>query len=378
MSTGFTIQSTRQQTGWKTITVQTRVRLRDQRRVALPQRGSGGVFKCDIGAYEFVPWVVGQLLPRPASGTGKLAPTWSVTGGAAGTSGTYDAWSPARRLDIATRPTRSGETAIVSWAQDDVTSAVRIVHAGIVVWPDDPQLHIAGAPVNLGHSAVTDGYAVAPDRAQAFEGEEPNLDLAGKIVSTNVFTRTELTAEPGDSYTVLQFTKGTQTSGDVKVLAVKTVDWNKAGMRDMRDRDATDGYSDTDCVIGRELQVSCDHGYRRPARWPRRPRGPAGLAAERDGLRWRAEVRRPDFDPEHDGWARTAGPCTGTARWPDHPDPGCGAHDLREYGSRSRRSRPGSGVVPAGQPPRRLAGEERRLPVPLARGRCDAEDRDRQ
>ena len=161
---------------------------RDQRRVALPQRGSGGVFKCDIGAYEFVPWVVGQPLPRPASGTGKQAPTWSVTGGVGDTSGTYDAWSLARRLDLATRPTRPGETAIVSWALDDVTSTVRIVHAGIVVWPDDPQFHIAGAPVNLGHSAITDGYSVAPDYAQAFEGEEPNLDLAGKIVSTNVFT----------------------------------------------------------------------------------------------------------------------------------------------------------------------------------------------
>ena len=84
-------------------------------------------------------------------------------------------------------------------------------------------------------------------------------------------TRTELTAEPGDSYTVLQFTKGTQTSGDVKVLVVKTVDWNTPGIRDMRDRDATDGYTDTDCVIGRELRYPDDHGCRRHARWPRRP-----------------------------------------------------------------------------------------------------------
>ena len=53
---------------------------------------------------------------------------------------------------------------------------------------------------------------------------------------------------------MLQFSKRTQTSGDVKVLAVKTVDWNKAGIRDIRNRDTTDGYTDTDCVIGRELR----------------------------------------------------------------------------------------------------------------------------
>ena len=73
-----------------------------------------------------------------------------------------------------------------------------------------------------------------------------------------VFNRTELHAadgdpEEGDSYSVVHLSKSTQTSGSLKVLVVKTLDWDTAGIRDLRDRDAADGYSETDCVIGREL-----------------------------------------------------------------------------------------------------------------------------
>ena len=119
-------------------------------------------------------------------------------------------------------------------------------------WPDAPQLHVSGSPVNLSHSAITDGFQVSASEAQAFEGDDP---VSAKIVTTNVFSRTiDLTLE-GDSYSVLPFSKGTQSSGTVMVQVVRTLDWNTAGIRDMRDRvdDLIDGYDGTDCVIGREL-----------------------------------------------------------------------------------------------------------------------------
>ncbi len=57
--------------GWGTIKVEQHKRLTDQRDVALPQRGTFNLYKCDIGVYEFVPWVVGKPLPghrrRPGS-----------------------------------------------------------------------------------------------------------------------------------------------------------------------------------------------------------------------------------------------------------------------------------------------------------------------
>ena len=51
----------------------------------------------------------------------------------------------------------------------------------------------------------------------------------------------------------MHLSKSTQTSGGLKVLVVKTLDWDTAGIRDLRDRETADGYSATDCVIGREL-----------------------------------------------------------------------------------------------------------------------------
>lgn len=249
------------QSGAGTITVTDHVRLTDQRGLVMPQRGAALTYRCDIGAYEFETWVVGQPLPRPPSASGKEAPQWTVNGAQeqGGASG-YHAWSPAARLDYPIRPTRlpiSGpptELAEVSWALGNaLATAPRMTQIGIVVWPDRPQLHISGATVNLSHSDVTDGFAVSQGDARAFEGFEPQEELAGKIVNNNIFSRTELTAQAGDSYSVLQFLKGTQSSSDVKVLVVNTVAWDTPGIRDLRDREAADGYSLTDCVIGREL-----------------------------------------------------------------------------------------------------------------------------
>ncbi|MEZ4837030.1 MAG: hypothetical protein R2873_34395 [Caldilineaceae bacterium] len=67
----------------------------------------------------------------------------------------------------------------MSWKiSTDPTSEESIQQSGIVVWPDDPQLHISGAPVYLAHNLVNDGYLVSS--ARAFEGLSPADDAQGR------------------------------------------------------------------------------------------------------------------------------------------------------------------------------------------------------
>ena len=233
----------------------------DQRGFALPQRGANQTYRCDIGAYEFAAWVVGQPVPRPPSISGTSLPQWQVDNKDATD---YHAWSPAPMLDYAIRPTRPAtggapmQIAAVTWTPSNPTAGKTMTQSGIVVWPDQPQLHVSAARVNLAHSGITDGFNVSPGDARAYEGYEPVEELAGTIVSGTVFNRTELHAadgdpEEGDSYSVVRFTKGTQSSGSLKVVVVKTLDWDTPGIRDLRDRVSADAYTQTDCVIGREL-----------------------------------------------------------------------------------------------------------------------------
>jgi hypothetical protein len=252
----------RQEIGNGTITVQPSDRSTDQRGVPVPQRGSprrddgnGGSYGCDSGAYEFQPWVVGQPLPRPPAAIGTQPPSWNV-GGAKDTSETnsYHIWSSATAQDFTLRPSPDNgdqillaqELVEVTWKTDpDPASAASLAQTGLIEWPDNPQIHISGARVNVAHDKVSDGYTAAS--ARAFEGRTPADDPAGQIFSSGVFTRTELTGYPGDSYSVLEYVKGNQTNAALKVGVVQTVDWNATGVRDMRS-------SVTVCEIGRELQ----------------------------------------------------------------------------------------------------------------------------
>ncbi len=284
--------------GYGSITVAARSdRSTDQRGLALPQRGTNQTYRCDIGAYEFAAWVVGQPLPRPPSVSGSNLPQWTINEEDASA---YHAWSLAPMLDFAIRPTRPAaggspmETAEVTW------SLGGLVQSGIVVWPDNPQLHVGSAEVNLAHTAITDGFNVAPGTARAYEGFEP-VELVGAIIDGTVFNRSELHAadgdpEEGDSYSVVQLSKSTQSSGSLKVLVIKTLDWDTPGIRDLRDRETADGYNVTDCVIGRELAYPAfndksDPAFALPAHTD--PEGRSGwiLYGEAyDGVRTSAEL----------------------------------------------------------------------------------------
>ncbi len=231
------------------ITVDPRTRLLDQRGLPLPQRGTTRVYNCDMGAVEFQPWIVGQAIPRPPIALGGNVPEW--TGVAEPQS--YHLWSSATSQDFALRPTpnngdadlKPSEMVTLKWeTSTDTTLSIKIDQKGIVEWPDDPQLHIAQVPVNFNHEGVTDGYLVSA--ARAFEGRISKDAEAGTILSLGVFTRTLLPALAGDSYSVIQLVKGSQSSAGVKILVVKSVDWNTAGIRDMRAERAL-------CTIGTEL-----------------------------------------------------------------------------------------------------------------------------
>lgn len=230
----------------------------DQRGLSLPLRGvqpladDTSVFHCDIGAYEFQPWIVGQSLPRPPAAVGD-PPLWQTTNGAKLNG--YNAWSLGTRQDFATRPSfdtsatdnQLPEQIRVVWDRNpDLSQVEELPQIGLAIWPENPQIHIAGAPVNLEHSAIADGFLVST--AAAFEGTAPPPNNeAGVILSGGVFMRT-LLALPGDSYSVLQYSASSGAPA-LKIQVVKSVNWQDAGVRDFRVPTA----QVEPCIIGKEL-----------------------------------------------------------------------------------------------------------------------------
>ncbi len=239
------------------ITVNNRTRSADQRGMALPQAGVKNRYFCDIGAYEFQTWVVGQPLPRPPIAVGTQAPRWALGASQLDTEDPpYHTWSAATSQNFPLRPSPNdgdadiepNEILTVSWkTSSEPTSQESIKLSGIVVWPDNPQLHISGTPVNLVHNQVNDGFLVSAVRA--FEGLSPADDAAGTIYNSNVFIRTELLAEQGDSYSVVVLGRGNQANATLKVKVVKTISWNSTGVRDVRNEA-------TVCTIGAPLAYS--------------------------------------------------------------------------------------------------------------------------
>ncbi|MEZ4640490.1 MAG: hypothetical protein R2856_36960 [Caldilineaceae bacterium] len=120
----------------------------------------------------------GRASARPPIAVGSQAPRWSLGVSQLDTeSPPYHTWSAATAQNFPLRPSpndgdadlEADEILSVSWKiSTDPTSEESIQQSGIVVWPDDPQLHISGAPVYLAHNLVNDGYLVSS--ARAFEG----------------------------------------------------------------------------------------------------------------------------------------------------------------------------------------------------------------
>jgi hypothetical protein len=267
-----------------TITVTDRRQAVDQRGLPLPQRGpTGGQYRCDIGAYEFQPWLVGQPLPRPPAAIGTQPPSWEIDGSSVdGVIPAHHVWSAATAQDWVLRPPsqRDGEQQMVSviWKTDpNPASEASLSQVGVAIWPDDPQLHISGARVDLNHQAVSDGFQASS--AQAYVGSES----VGQILPVGVFSRT-LTSKDG-AYSVLQFVQSNQVNGAIKVQVVKTVDWNTPGIRDMRSEAST-------CTIGTHLDYEFINAAGETVRH-QDPEGKAGQILQGtafDGVRSAAEL----------------------------------------------------------------------------------------
>ncbi len=238
------------------ITVRAGSTQHDQRGIALPQRGTAGQFRCDIGAYEFKPYIVGERILRPPAAVGSSPPSWELGNESLDAANPpYHVWSPATARDYPLHPTPNnqdgelvaGEIVTLIWTTNaDPQERTTMRQTGVVEWPDDPQLHVAGAHVNLTHLGVIDDFLISD--ARAFEGRGPEDDAAGTILSNGVFSRTQLNAVAGDSYSVLTFVKDAQSNATAQVLVVKSVDWNAPGVRDLRA-----DVLGTSCVIGRPL-----------------------------------------------------------------------------------------------------------------------------
>ena len=182
----------------------------------------------------------------PPAAIGTEPAQWTSVGGTTGTTATqdYHAWNrPPVRTSPSGQPARTNNTpntAALTWITHDsplLRDKDEIEQKASSSGPTLPKIHVSGARVSLNHEEINDGYLVSTTRA--FEGTIPDPDAAGILLSSAVFTRTELVDNPtttgnaGDSYSVLQFTKGTQTSAALKALVVKTMGWNTPGVRDM-------------------------------------------------------------------------------------------------------------------------------------------------
>ena len=113
---------------------------------------------------------------------------------------------------------------------------------------------------------------------------------------------------------VVHLSKSTQSSGSLKVLVVRTLDWDTAGIRDLRNREPADGYSATDCVIGRELAYPMFNDKAEEAFRAARAHGPGGqvgVVPLRRRVRRRRDVGGTDHGPEYGGQPHPAGPCAG-------------------------------------------------------------------
>ncbi|HEY74117.1 MAG TPA: PKD domain-containing protein, partial [Thermoflexia bacterium] len=334
--------ASRERLGQGTLTVLTHTQATDQRGTLLPQRGVSSDYNCDVGAYELQPWVVGEALPRPPSTVGNQAPLWYLGGGEerdsldkGGNQYPYHGWNMALMEDIPLRPSpndgndtlNDGELVSVDWKTDpDPLVQQRMTQIGIVEWPDTPQIHISSASVDLSHDALNEEYTVST--ATPFKNRD--LDQETTVLSAGIFTRS-VYASGAAAYTVLNWGKGTQNGAALQVQVIKTVDWNTAGVRDMR-------LERTGCEIGTTLA----YGSLLDADRHQDPEDKSGYILSGDaydGARTTLDMARVQntvgnlIPPAHNRETRE-GPIipildTAPTDFSANPDLAVGAHDLR-------------------------------------------------
>jgi len=116
-------------------------------------------------------WVVGEEVPRP-EGAQNQQPAIMVEGTTQGQ--TFFYWSAHEKKLFAVRPTELKAT--VSWSKSG-GQAGNIVVEGVVRWPDDPQVHMATAPVDV----ELRGNRCPAASSRPFAACTNNADCAGQV-----------------------------------------------------------------------------------------------------------------------------------------------------------------------------------------------------
>lgn len=171
-------------------------------------------------------WVVGQIVPRPAGAVAYLPEFPSVSD-----SGNCFYWSESEKQLYSVW--RCG--AVIKWRIDSthLEKPDRIVTVGASDWPAQPQVHVAGVPVDL--QPATTGFAYSSImRKDNDANDTQTTSTGGKIYRASL---------PG--YSVLLYGDGGPdlTTHPAAFEVVKTVPWDTAGL-------LSDGAA---CTIGQRI-----------------------------------------------------------------------------------------------------------------------------
>ncbi|MBX3743739.1 MAG: tandem-95 repeat protein [Verrucomicrobiae bacterium] len=192
-------------------------------------------------AFMAVPaWVIGRQIPRPEGAVAKLPEIELIRGNAGDTAENSFYWSEFEKRLYAIRPVAarlrwftsleltsgSGETLQVNTERIDVE--------GISVWPKDPAIHVATAPVEIEPRGVPFDYTFQQIRYDTTSGGS-TVDPTSKTFNN---------ARPGYSVAYYLKTDGGTPNPDQQrpyFEVVRTVLWNDAAH--LRQRDAVVGQS---------------------------------------------------------------------------------------------------------------------------------------
>ena len=157
---------------------------------------------------ESLIWTVGQEVPVP-DGAVAMRPEYAYPSDG----DKYFFWSEFSKKLYAIRPTG----AVIKWrVSTDITNLTRVISAGLSKWPDNPQIHIAGVPVELQPSSTTYSYATI-QYTETGATDTQKTSTGGSILNSNK-----------EGYSVLRYGDGglDVTAYPVVFDVVKTVYWD--------------------------------------------------------------------------------------------------------------------------------------------------------
>lgn len=174
---------------------------------------------------ESLIWTVGQEVPIP-DGALAMKPEYAYPSDR----DKYFFWSEYSKKLYSTRPTG----AVIKWrVSTDLTNTSRVLTAGLSNWPKNPQIHIAGVPVELQPSSTTYSYSTI-QYTESGATDTQKTSTGGSIFNSNK-----------EGYSVLRYGDGglDTTAYPVVFDVVKTVYWDDTAF--LQDR--------APCTVGQRI-----------------------------------------------------------------------------------------------------------------------------